>query len=193
MRITSLLILIFIVSGIHAQNLTGFELVDKFKSNNLKVKVYFKDPLKEIIKQHPQFDKKDNKAKHAILSDYLHNNTLYLFQTYQKKQLLKSYKLKGNPEKKKTKYFFKLEILNAENKLDKVINKVNIGGSFFEHMMIFQTPQGKEVVGKGIKMWGYFVMIHPYKNIKISMSELIKMDLDNSVPDDILLKNEVDS
>lgn len=82
--------MIFIVTGIQAQNLSDFELVDKFKTNNLKVKVYFNDTLKEIIKLHPEFDKKDNKTKHALLSNYLHNNTLYLFQTYRKKELLKS-------------------------------------------------------------------------------------------------------
>ncbi|HDK42044.1 MAG TPA: hypothetical protein ENG87_01590 [Candidatus Pacearchaeota archaeon] len=191
MRIISLLILIFIVSGIQAQNLTDFELVDNYKLDNSKVKVYFKDPLKELLKKHPDFDNKDDKTKHELLSDYLHNNTLYVFQTFRKKKLQKSYELKGNPKKIRTKYYFNLDILEADGTLDKAIDKVNIGGSFFEHMFIFQTTQGKKVIGKGIKMWGYFVMIEPYDNIKLKITELIEKDLENAIPDEILVKQEI--
>ncbi len=49
MRILSLFILFFITSGIQAQNLTNYELVDKFKIMTLALKVYFKDPLKQLI------------------------------------------------------------------------------------------------------------------------------------------------
>lgn len=182
--------MIFIVSGIQAQNLTDFKLVDKFKENNMKVKVYFKDPLKELIKKYPDFDKKDNKTKHKLLSNYLHNNTLYVFQTYRKKELQKSYELKGNPKKIRTKYYFNLDVLQADGTPDKAIDKIGIGGSFFEHMFIFQSPQGKEVIGKGIKMWGYFVMINSYDNIKTKISELINMDAENAIPVDILVKDE---
>jgi len=191
MRIISLLILIFIVSGIQAQNLTDFELVDNYKLDNLKVKVYFKDPLKELLNKHPDFDNKVDKTKHELLSDYLHNNTLYVFQTIRKKKLQKSYELKGNPKKIRTKYYFNLDIIEADGTLDKAIDKVNIGGSFFEHMFIFQTAQGKEVIGKGIKMWGYFVMIEPYDNLKSKITKLIKNDLENAIPDEILVKEEI--
>jgi len=191
MRIISQLILIFFVSGIQAQELTDFELVDNYKLEDLKVKVYFKDPLKEILKEYPEFDGKEDKVKHELLSNYLHNNTLYIFQTFTKNKLQKSYELKGNPKKIRTKYYFNLDILEATGKIDKEIDKVSIGGSFFEHMLIFQTTQGKESVGKGIKMWGFFVMIEPYNNIKSKITELINKDMQNAISDDILVKDEV--
>ena len=37
-----------------------------------------------------------------------------------------------------------------QNIIKKTIDKINIGGSFFEHMFLFQTPQGKSAIGKGI-------------------------------------------
>jgi hypothetical protein len=191
MRILSLLILIFLASGVQAQDLINFELVDNYKLEDLKVNVYFKDPLKEILNQHPDFDNKDDKTKHELLSNYLHNNSLYIFQTIKKKKLQKSYELKGNPKKLRTKYYFNLDILNANGSIDKEIDKISIGGSFFEHMFIFQTEQGKDVIGKGIKMWGFFVMIEPYDNIKAKITELIKMDMDNAIPDEILVKDEI--
>ena len=191
MKIISLLISVFIVLGIQAQKLTGFELVDNYKLDDLKVKVYFKDPLKELLNKYPDFDNKDDKTKHELLSDYLHNNTLYIFQTIKKKKLQKSYELKGNPKKTRTKYYFKLDIIEADGTITKAIDKVNIGGSFFEHMFIFQTTQGKKVIGKGINLWGYFVMIEPYSNIKTKITELIKKDLENTIPDEILVKEEI--
>jgi hypothetical protein len=191
MRIISLLILVFLTSTFQAQDLTDFVLVDNYKLEGLKVNVYFKDPLKEILNEHPDFDNKDDKTKHELLSNYLHNNTLYIFQTIEKKKLQKSYELKGNPKKIRTKYYFNLDILKANGSIDKEIDKLSIGSSFFEHMFIFQTEQGKEVIGKGIKMWGYFVMIEPYNNIKSNITELIKKDLDNAIPDKILVKEEI--
>lgn len=191
MRILLLLTLIFTVPGLRAQGLNEFELVDNYKLENLTVNVYFKDPLKEISRQNPDFDNKDDKVKHELLSNYLHNNILYVFQLFQKKELQKSYVLKGNPSKIRTKYYFNLDILNADGSTDKAIDKINLGGSFFEHMSIFQTEQGKNVVGKGIKMWGYFVMIEPYNNIKSEMNELMKKDIVNEIPSEILVKEEI--
>lgn len=190
MRIILLLLLTFLASGIQAQELKDFELVDNYKLEDVKVNVYFKDPLKEILKEYPEFDGKDDKVKHELLSNYLQNNTLYIFQTLKKKKLYKSYELKGNPNKIRTKYYFNLDILEANGKIEKEIDKINIGGSFFEHMFIFQTKQGKEAIGKGIKMWGYFVMIEPYDNLKSKITELIKKDMQNAILDDILVKEE---
>lgn len=191
MRIILQLLFIFLVSGIQAQELTDFELVDNYKLEDLKVKVYFKDPLKEILKEYPEFDGKDDKVKHELLSNYLHNNTLYIFQTFKKNKLQKSYELKGNPKEIRTKYYFNLDVRDATGKIDKEIDQVGVGGSFFEHMFIFQTPQGKDVIGKGIKMWGFFVMIEPYDTLKSKITELISKDIQNAIPDDILVKDEV--
>lgn len=190
MKNTLTILLITISTSIFSQSMENFEQVDKFKINDLTVKVYFKDPLKEIIKQIPDFDKKENKEKHDILSGYLHNNTLYIFQTSQKKDLIKSYCLTGNLQKVKSRNYFNLDIYNSQDKLEKSIDKVNVGGSFFEHMFFFQSAEGKKVIGKGIQMWGFFVMIQPYSTIKESITELIKMDIANSIPNDLIAKEK---
>ncbi len=190
MRTTSLLFFILFFSVTQAQDLTDFELVDNFKLEGLKVKVYFKDPLKEILKANPNFDDNDDKEKHELLSNYLHNNTLYVFQTFKKKKLQKTYELKGSPKKVRTKYYFNLHVLKENGETDKEIDKVGVGGSFFEHMFLFQTKEGKEFIGKGIKLWGYFVMIEPYDNLKNKITELIKKDIQNTIPDEILVKEE---
>ena len=137
-----LLILILFLCGVfcQGQELTDFQEVDKFKVDGLTTRVYFNDPLKHLITKHPDFDKKENQTKHELLSEYLHNNTLYVFQTTNKKKVVKSYWLIGNPRKARTKNYFNLEIRAANNSTEKIIDKVSIGGSFFEHMMFFQTP-----------------------------------------------------
>jgi hypothetical protein len=191
MKITLTILLITISTSIFSQSLENFEQVDKFKINDLKVSVYFKDPLKEIIKLYPDFDNKENKEKHDILSGYLHNNTLYIFQTFRKKELIKSYRLTGNPQKVKSRNYFNLDIYNNQDKLEKSIDKINVGGSFFEHMFFFQTTEGKKVIGKGIQMWGFFVMIQPYSPIKEKIAELIKMDISNSIPEDLIAKEQI--
>ncbi len=190
MKITLTIILITLSTTIFSQSLDKFEQVDKFKLNDVTVKVYFKDPLKEIIEQYPDFDKKENKEKHDILSGYLHNNTLYIFQTSNKKNVIKSYSLIGNPKKVKSRNYFNLDIYDNQDKLEKSIDKVNVGGSFFEHMFFFQTAEGKKVVGKGIQMWGFFVMIQPYSPIKENISKLIEMDILNSLPADFIAKEQ---
>jgi len=53
--------------------------------------------------------------------------------------------------------------------------------------MIFQTPEGKKAVGKGIKFWDYFTTVEPYAEIKEIVTDLIRMDLTNSIPQDLLL------
>lgn len=192
MRIITWITLLFSMLSSQAQNLTDFKLVDKFKINGLSTKVYFKDPLKELIKTYPDFDNKDNKTKHELLSSYLHTNTLYIFQTSKKNEPLKSYKLIGNPRKIRTMYYFNLEISKADGSLDKTIDKTGIGGSFFEHMIFFQTPEGKKAIGKGVQIWGFFVMVEPYENLKNKVTALIIQDIENAISEDIIAKEEKD-
>jgi len=191
MKILLTLILFTLSTTIFSQNLDKFEQVDKFKIKDLTVKVYFKDPLKEIIELYPEFDKKANKEKHDILSGYLHKNTLYVFKAFKKKKVIKSYKLNGDPLKVKSRNYFKLDIYNNQNKLEKSINQVNLGGPFFEHMFFFQTSEGKKVVGQGIQMWGFIVMIQPYAAIEKKISKLIEMDISNSIPENLIAKEKV--
>ena len=159
MRILFILILFLVGVFCQAQELTEYQEVDKFKIDGLTTKVYFNDPLKYLITKYSDFDEKENRTKHELLSEYLHNNPLYIFQTTNKKKVVKSYWLIGNSRKVRTKNYFKLEIRDSDNSTEKIVDKINIGGSFFEHMMFFQTPQGRNSVGKGIQIWGYFTMV----------------------------------
>ncbi|MTI21250.1 hypothetical protein E1176_09480 [Fulvivirga sp. RKSG066] len=190
MRILLVLILLLGSFFCQAQELSNYQEVDKFKVNGLTTKVYFNDPLKRLIAKHPDFDNKENQTKHVLLSEYLHNNPIYVFKTTNKKKVVKSYWLIGDPRKVRTKNYFKLEIKDSDNSTEKIIDNVNIGGSFFEHMMFFQTPQGSQSIGKGIQIWGYFTMVQPYEPLKSTMIQLMKMDITNTIPEEILAKEE---
>lgn len=190
MRILSVLILPLGSLLCQAQELSDYQEVDKLKVDGLTIKVYFNDPLRYLIAKYPDFDSKENQAKHELLSEYLHNNPLYVFQTTNKQKEVKSYWLIGNPSKVRTKNYFNLEIRNSDNSLEKTVDKINVGGSFFEHMMFFQTPQGSQSIGKGIQIWGYFTMVEPYEPIKSTLLQLIKMDIANSIPEEIIAKEE---
>jgi len=188
MKVTFIMSLFCLSFSLLAQDINNFEQIDKYKIAGLIVEVYFKDPLKEIKNKFPDFDKKENQKKHDILSGYLHNNSLYIFQTYKKDKLIKTYVLTGNPKKIKDRNYFNLDIYN-NNILEKSIDKVNVGGSFFEHMFIFQTAESKKYIGNGVKIWGYFVMIQPYSDVKKVITDLIKMDISNTLPVDFLSKS----
>ncbi|RLJ72605.1 hypothetical protein [Pedobacter alluvionis] len=174
--------------NIFGQNVTEFKEVDKFKLSDYNVKVYFKDPLLELIKTYPDFDGKENQIKHKLLSDYLFHNSLYIFQISKKKKVQKNYELFGNPQKLRKRNYFNLNVLKPDGTLEKSIDKVNLGGRFFEHMVLFQSERGKQAVGKGVQIWGYFDKIEPYETFKNRITDLIKMDIENSISDDLLEK-----
>jgi len=164
--------------------------VDKFRLDGYTVNVFFKDPFKKLIEKYPDFDSKDNKTKHELLSYALHNDTLYVFQVIKKGILQKSYALIGNPEKAKMMNYFNLHVLMPDGGMETNIDKVNVGGSFFEHMMLFQSEKGKQVVGKAVQIWGYFAPVQPYERLNESVVELIKMDLAGSLPTDLLYRKK---
>lgn len=191
LKILLTIIFLFTYNLILSQSLEDFEKVDSTKIQGLSTHVYFHDPLKALIEKHPNFDSKENKAKHRLLSEYLHNNPLYVFETREKDKVAKSYWLVGNPRKTRERNYFNLEIRNPDNSIDKIVDQLNVGGSFFEHMFIFQTPQGKQSVGKGIQIWGYITMVNPYQPIKEAITKLIEKDLTNSIPEEVIAKKEV--
>ena len=198
-RIQLLIILVSLTVTTYGTDLDQFKVVDQFKIDKTDIKVYFNDPMKQLARLYPDFDTKTSTEKFGILSDYLHNNPLYVFiATNKKEKLNRLYVLRGNPRKQRTKNYFQIDILNEtssdlfdrtgyENDILKTIDKVNAGGSLFEHMIVFQTPEGKKVVGKGIKFWDYFTRVEPYSEIKSAVQTLIEMDLTNSIPADYLL------
>lgn|GEM_PF-1033908 len=186
--VISVAFIIFLNLNTSAQNFAEFKKVDKFKLSDCNVEVYFKDPLLELIKTYPDFDSKENQIKHKLLSDYLLHNSLYIFQLSKKKEVQKSYELFGNPQKLRERNYFNLSVMKSDGTLEKNIDKLNLGGEFFEHMVLFQSEKGKQAVGKGVQIWGYFVKIEPYETFKNRITDLIKMDLANSIPDDLLTK-----
>ena len=201
MKLFAILTLILFSLNTTAQEVLDFEKVDELKINKIPAKVFFKDPLKQLVRAYPDFDNKDNKEKYDLLDTYLHNNVLYIFQTTNKNGLTKSYLLKGDLKKIRTKYYFKLEIVNADafklsvlndNIVEKTIDKINLGGSFFENMSIFQNSEGKKVVGKAINIWGFFAFIEPYLTVKNTVSDLIKKDINNEIPDELLAKENAE-
>lgn len=179
-----LLCLVSIV--IFSQNLDDYKQIDKFKIGDLTVKVYFNDPLKELIQIHPNFDSKADKEKHSILSGFLHNNPLYVFQTIKKRKVFKTYTLRGNPKKIKEANFYNIDIRDNLNSLENSIDKVNVRGTFFEDMLLFESKDGKKMVGKFTKIWGYFTRIVPYDLVKQGVVQIIEMDIENRLPADII-------
>lgn len=176
---------VFALTG-KAQQVSDFELVDQFKMNEIQVKVFFKDPLKSILKDSPNFDSQNSQDKYEQLETHLHDNVLYLFQTTDTQGLVKSYLLEGDPKKGRTRNYFNLKIINKDilqpsgiydSTKDKTINRLNLGGTFFENMFIFQTKEGKKVIGKVINMWGFFTKIEAYSTVKEAVSNIIGKDI----------------
>lgn len=198
-KIRLLSFLISLTVTTYGIDLTQFREVDQFRMDKTDIKVYFNDPMKQLARLYPDFDTKASNEKFGILSDYLHNNPLYVFiATNKKENTNRVYVLRGNPRKQRTKDYFQIDILNEttsnlfdrtgyEKDILKTIYKVNVGGSLFEHMVVFQTAEGKKVIGKGIKFWDYLTTVEPYSEIKSTVQALIGMDLTNSIPSDYLL------
>jgi hypothetical protein len=161
--------------------------IDHFKVKKNKVDVYFYDPL-EAVSKIENFYSKSDKEKSELLDNYLHNHALYLFvRTDSKTKDITYFCIRGNPEKMNTKYFYKVEVIqgiasssfnpntdNYSDKVVKVIDKVNCGGSLFESSAIFSKPENKDKVGNGIQLYGYFRRVQPYSESKTSMTDIIE-------------------
>lgn len=148
-KIRLLSFLISLTVTTYGIDLTQFREVDQFRMDKTDIKVYFNDPMKQLARLYPDFDTKASNEKFGILSDYLHNNPLYVFiATNKKENTNRVYVLRGNPRKQRTKDYFQIDILNEttsnlfdrtgyEKYILKTIYKVNVGGSLFEHMVVF--------------------------------------------------------
>jgi hypothetical protein len=182
------LIIIVLFLGILNFSVYGQENpIDQFKIEDYTIDVYFYDPLETLTKLE-DFRTMSDKSKSSTLDYYLHNHALYLFLLTDSKTTEKTYLcIRGNPEKLKTKMFYKVEIIkgitsssfnpNTDNYSDKIVNvidDVNCGGTLFESMTIFSQPKNKDKVGNGIQLYGYFRRVQPYSEIKDSMKEIIK-------------------
>jgi hypothetical protein len=200
MRTLILLTIALFALSAKGQKLQNFEFVDRFTLNKISIRVFFKDPLKQLINEYPGFDTKKNEEKYELLDAYLHNNVLYVFQTTNKQGLLKSYLLKGNTKKVRTKNYFKIDIVNTnvfelpvlyDSAIEKTVDKLNLRGTFFENMFIFQTSEGKKVIGNGVNIWGFFTLVESYSTVKSIVSDIIKKDITNEIPAELLATPEV--
>lgn len=161
--------------------------IDHFKVKKNKVDVYFYDPL-EAFSKIENFSTKSAKEKSDLLDNYLHNHALYLFMlTDSKTKDITYFCIRGNPEKIDTKMFYKVEVIQGitsssfnpntdsySDKIVKIIDKVNCGGTLFESSAIFSRPENKDKVGNGIQLYGYFRRVQPYSEIKTSMTDIIE-------------------
>jgi hypothetical protein len=121
----------------------------------------------------------DNRLKHEIFENVLLSDVLYRVELFSKKKKVKTYILRGDSTQigKRSRQHFLWQVYNERDELQSSTDKIPIGGSFFEHMALFQIPEGKAVVGQGVQIWGYMVMIHPYATTKEQLKRLIEQDL----------------
>lgn len=161
-------------------------VVDQFKVKNDSVKVFFYDPVLALEKT-PNFQVKSEKDKSDTLDTYLHNSALYMFEVTNAETKEITYLcIRGNPDKVNTKMFYKVEVIkgitnslfnsndtNYSDKIVKVIDKVNCGGTLFESMEMFKAPENQKYIGSGIQFWGFYRRVQPYSEIKTSMIAII--------------------
>jgi hypothetical protein len=161
--------------------------VDDFKNGSDSVSVFFYDPLERLEEIDAGFNAKNDKDKSSILDEYLHKNPLYLFRlTNTKTKDVRYLCIRGNPQKTNTKFFYKVEVIeNApdnfnpsegdySNKIVRVVEGVNCGGTLFENMSVFDGEENKKFVGNGIMVFGYFRRVQPYAEIKSSIIDIIQ-------------------
>jgi len=182
-KVISIFILLTLVTFVQGQG----KIVDEFKVKKERVKVIFYDPLLALAKN-SNFKTKSDKEKSDLLDNYLHNNPLYLFIITNAKTSDITYLcIRGNPNKSKTKMFYKVEVIkgisdtafnpcisNYSDKIIKIIDNVNCGGTLFENMEIFASPENKKYVGSGIQLFGYFYRVQPFSEIKSSIINIIE-------------------
>lgn len=163
------------------------KIVDQFQLKKDSIKVIFYDPLL-TLEAKPDFKSKSEKDKSDLIDSYLHNNPLYLFKVITAKTKDITYLcIRGNPDKVNTKMFYKVEIIkgitdstfnpntsNYSDKIVKIIDNVNCGGTLFENMEMFTDPKNKKYIGNGILFMGYFCRVQPYAEIKLSMTDIIE-------------------
>ena len=177
---------IFILSTLTICTKGQEKVVEQFKIKKNNVKVTFFDPILALEKT-VDFQSKSDKDKSDLLDNYLHNNPLYLFEVINTKTKEITYLcIRGNPNKVNTKMFYKVEVIkgitdttfnpntnNYSDKIVKIIDNINCGGTLFENMEMFAKLENKSFIGNGIQLFGYFYRVQPYSEIKISMIDII--------------------
>jgi len=185
LTISILTLIVLTISALGQEN-----SIDHFKVKKNKIDVYFYDPF-EALSKSENFSSKSDKEKSDALDNYLHNHALYLFVLNDAKTKdITYFCIRGNPEKVNTKMFYKVEVIQGvtnspfnpntdsySDKVVKVIDKVNCGGTLFENSAIFSKPENKDKVGNGIQLYGYFRRVQPFSEIRTSMTSIIEQYL----------------
>jgi hypothetical protein len=167
------------------------KIVDNYIYGDDSIAVFFYDPLLMLSKTDADFSSKTDKEKSDALNKYLHENPLYLFRlTNIKTKDIRYLCIRGNPEKEKTKMFYKVEVVKNvpvnfnpndnkySDKIVQVIDQVNCGGTLFENMSLFDSEENKKFVGNGIQLFGYYRRVQPYSEIKTSINYILEQLLD---------------
>ncbi len=188
MKKISFLVTAFLLLTIFAISQT--KVIDNFVNGDDSIAVYFYDPLLSLNKVDKEFQSKTDKEKSNALDKYLHENPLYLFRiTNTKTKDIRFLCIRGNPEKERTKMFYKVEVIkgvssdfnpndnNYSDKIVQVIDQVNCGGTLFENMSLFDNNENKKLVGNGIQLYGYYRRVQPYSEIKTSIIYIIEQQL----------------
>ena len=182
----SLLFILSIPAGVRSQT----RQLESFILNKDSVFAWFYDPLVSVIKATPDFMAQPDKERSALFDSYLHNNPLYLFKLISNStNAITYYCIRGNPEKQKTKYFYRVEVIkdssatnfdplknNYSEKIISITDQVNCGGTLFENMYLFDDEEKKKAVGNGILLFGSFRRVQPYAEIKESIIAIINKD-----------------
>ncbi len=175
-----LLFLSLFQSSIYSQ-----EKMDEYNTDSSTITVYFYDPFNIITNNNPNFDSLPDEQKIDIWYNVLHNSVIYIFSVNNKqKNNCISFCLSGNPSITNSASFYKLDVYKCDSSLVenpnlnrsklsiiKTYSIPNIRGSLFEHCV--SPDKRKELAGNGIQMYGKFVKVIPYEEIKKYINEKI--------------------
>ncbi|MGE0079622.1 MAG: hypothetical protein AB7S50_15510 [Bacteroidales bacterium] len=203
--LTTLILLISFKSVLLAQY---SKTLDEIKLDNYKINVVFYDPYKNLLEQKPSFEKFDSIKQMEIWDNYLLNNVIYDFQLIKKKDIIKHYVLRGNPEKTIEKLnlprnnIYQIDIVNHnqdinyykksdyEKEINLTINKLNFYGTLFENMELIEEMinSGKRMIA--YNLFGRYRLPIQFNSIQYSVLGIIADDLYGKIPDDMIAKDD---
>jgi hypothetical protein len=163
--------------------------VDSFSLAERQVVVDFYDPHSAIEAAHPGFASLQEEEKFRLWSAHLHKVALYVFRVERVKSEGTgagiAFVLRGNPAITDSASFYQIEIVDLGNRPlgnpnqdgyeESILARIpapGLRGSLFEHML--PENERKSLTGAGIKLYGKFVRITPYSDVKSVVSRAIE-------------------
>ena len=161
------------------------EKIDEYENDSSTISVYFYNPFETIAVEHTEFNTLTDEQKTDIWYEVLHNSVLYIFSVVdnQKSESV-LFCLSGDITITNSASFYKLDVKEYDSlliknpnqnydqfKLKKTFAIPNVRGSLFENCL--PVEKRKELSGNGIKMYGKFVRVIPFEEIKKYVNEKI--------------------